>query len=356
MVDKTKILTSFCPDHSCIELKLESRATGYWKFNASLTNDTEYINKLNELLDKWVAEYNYIDDKRVYWDLIKYETAKEIEDDKRWEWEQKNVDVMKYLLESKAEQCEEFRNCLLENKGKVLAETTMSMIWGTGLSPYVSTHTAPYYWPGKNMLGALLMDLTGKLFPGEDMNLDEQSTVQQSEEDDEEDEEEEDAYEDAQGEDNEEDVRDKGTCRDREMIPEETEHTEQMDHSNTDETDDIAPHSSAVSDKTRQTPAGSMKTVTSTFPSVKHSASGVTEKLHVSSPGRTKAALRKGSKSKSMGGNAVKKVGALSTTPGQQDIKTALTGKRKNPYGSPLDSKDAKQAQKQIRKDNSSVK
>ena len=73
MVDKTKILTSFCPDHSCIELKLEIRTTGYWKFNASLTNDTKYINKLNELLDKWVAEYNYIDDKRVYWDLIKYE-------------------------------------------------------------------------------------------------------------------------------------------------------------------------------------------------------------------------------------------------------------------------------------------
>ena len=97
--------------------------------------------------------------------------------------------------------------------------------------------------------------------------------------------------------------------------------------------------------------------MTSTFPSVKHSACGVTEKLHASSTGRTtKTALRKGRKSKSTGGNAVKKAGTLSTTPGQQDIKTALTGKRKNPSGSPLDSKDTKQAQKQIRKDNSSVK
>ena len=50
--------------------------TGYWKFNASLTNDTEYVNQLNQLLDNWVAEYNYITDKRVVWDLLKYEIRK----------------------------------------------------------------------------------------------------------------------------------------------------------------------------------------------------------------------------------------------------------------------------------------
>ena len=32
---------------------------------------------------------------------------------------------MSYLLEAKAKQCEIFKNCLLENKDKVLAEATI---------------------------------------------------------------------------------------------------------------------------------------------------------------------------------------------------------------------------------------
>ena len=53
------------------------------------------------------------------------------------------------------------------------------MIWGTGLSPYVSTHAAPYYWPGKNQLGALLLDLTQKLFPDEAMDHDEHKLMRE---------------------------------------------------------------------------------------------------------------------------------------------------------------------------------
>ena len=61
VVDNAKILTSFCSDHSCVTqelnpLPVESRGAGYWKFNASLTNDAEYINQLNRLLDLWTAE------------------------------------------------------------------------------------------------------------------------------------------------------------------------------------------------------------------------------------------------------------------------------------------------------------
>ena len=68
-VDEAMILSSFCSNHSCVELKLsplpnQTRGTGYWKFNASLTNDTEYINHLNQRLDNWVAEYNYITDTK----------------------------------------------------------------------------------------------------------------------------------------------------------------------------------------------------------------------------------------------------------------------------------------------------
>ena len=90
--------------------------------------------------------------------------SKEIADDEeRWRWEKANPDVMSYLLEAKAKQCDVFKNCLLENKDKVLAEATKSIIWGTGLSPYVTIHTAPNYWPGKNWLGGMLTEFTQKL-------------------------------------------------------------------------------------------------------------------------------------------------------------------------------------------------
>ena len=81
IVDKAQILTSFRSDHSCIALNLspvpkQDRGLGYWKFNASLTSDSEYITQLNQLLDQWLTEYEFIIDKRLTWDLLKYEIRK----------------------------------------------------------------------------------------------------------------------------------------------------------------------------------------------------------------------------------------------------------------------------------------
>ena len=103
-------------------------------------------------------------------------SAEIADDEERWRWEKENANVMNYLLEAKAKQCEIFKNCLLENKDKVLAEATKSMIWGTGLSPYVTTHTAPNYWPGKNWLGGMLTELTQKLIH-EDANIESEGDV-----------------------------------------------------------------------------------------------------------------------------------------------------------------------------------
>ena len=54
------------------------------------------------------------------------------EDTERWHWESGNIDVMKEILEVKADQSEQFRHCLLENRDTVLAEATPSKIWASG--------------------------------------------------------------------------------------------------------------------------------------------------------------------------------------------------------------------------------
>ena len=112
-----------------------------------------------------------------------------------------------------------------------------------------------------------------------------------------------------------------------------------------------------------QTTTGSPKTIL-TSSTVNHGANGYTEKPDANSSQRQsvkktslsectpRTAIRKGSKAKSVGGNTVKKTGSQSKTPKQQDIKTALTTKRKNPSSSPQDNKDTTQAPKQIKKDN----
>jgi ribA/ribD-fused uncharacterized protein len=81
----------------------------------------------------------------------------------RWKWEQENIELMEELLYAKAAQCPQFRQTLLEYQNNTLADASPSLIWGTGLSPFVTEYTSPEYWPGKNNLGALLMELTQRL-------------------------------------------------------------------------------------------------------------------------------------------------------------------------------------------------
>jgi ribA/ribD-fused uncharacterized protein len=85
------------------------------------------------------------------------------DDSQRWELEDENLDLMEELLQCKFAQCEQFKQCLLDNHGKVLAEASRDKLWGSGLSAYVTEHTAPDFWPGKNVLGAMLMHLTAHL-------------------------------------------------------------------------------------------------------------------------------------------------------------------------------------------------
>ena len=78
----------------------------------------------------------------------------------RHSWEDENQDVIKQLLEEKFLQCYEFRQCILDNRGCIFAEaTTSDKRWGTGLNPAVTAVAKPEYWPGKNLLGALITEM-----------------------------------------------------------------------------------------------------------------------------------------------------------------------------------------------------
>ena len=89
--------------------------------------------------------------------------SKEMAEEEREAWDHENVHVMRTLLQQKAKTCMEFRNKLLLNKVKILAESTINKRWGTGLPKFVTEVTELTLWPGTNLLGKLLMELTSQL-------------------------------------------------------------------------------------------------------------------------------------------------------------------------------------------------
>ena len=44
----------------------------YWKFNASLLDDHDFVRLITESVPIWREEFKEVNDKRVLWDLIKY--------------------------------------------------------------------------------------------------------------------------------------------------------------------------------------------------------------------------------------------------------------------------------------------
>lgn len=78
-------------------------------------------------------------------------------------WEDKCEQVMTELLEIKAKTHDDFRNALLESGEKILAEATSHRFWATGLDMRKTEMTKSDWWPGKNMLGKLLMTLRNKI-------------------------------------------------------------------------------------------------------------------------------------------------------------------------------------------------
>ncbi len=49
----------------------QKRGPGFWKFNCNLLKDINYINKINQLIERLENQYHNMEDKGLKWDLIK---------------------------------------------------------------------------------------------------------------------------------------------------------------------------------------------------------------------------------------------------------------------------------------------
>ena len=76
-IEKSDIIPSINSDHSAIFLHFNSldkqkHGPSFWKFNASLIDDNDFVTLINESVLVWLNEFNEVTNKRLLWDLIKY--------------------------------------------------------------------------------------------------------------------------------------------------------------------------------------------------------------------------------------------------------------------------------------------
>ena len=76
-IERCDIIPSINSDHSAIYLHFNSidkpkHGPSFWKFNASLTEDDDFIKLINDSVPVWLNELSEVTDKRLLWDLIKY--------------------------------------------------------------------------------------------------------------------------------------------------------------------------------------------------------------------------------------------------------------------------------------------
>jgi hypothetical protein len=70
-------------DHNPVELNIMSmqettRGRGFWKLNVSLLKDKEFIDIINDVLDKGKNKYRNMEDKGLVWDTVKMEVRSAI--------------------------------------------------------------------------------------------------------------------------------------------------------------------------------------------------------------------------------------------------------------------------------------
>ena len=77
---ESKINLNIYSDHSAVVLSISfseyetPRGPGFWKFNNSLLSDTKYVELLNFLIPKFAKRYKGIEDKGLFWEMIKWKS------------------------------------------------------------------------------------------------------------------------------------------------------------------------------------------------------------------------------------------------------------------------------------------
>ena len=77
-VKKSEIYSPIAPDQKAIYISLSwtnltPRGPGLWKFNNSLLNDKEYVNKIRETYAQTCIYYSDSVNKRLFWEMLKME-------------------------------------------------------------------------------------------------------------------------------------------------------------------------------------------------------------------------------------------------------------------------------------------
>ena len=64
---------TWCSELDCIILWYKPKhGPSFWKFNASLVNDDDFVALINESVPLWLEEFKDVIDKMLLWDLIKH--------------------------------------------------------------------------------------------------------------------------------------------------------------------------------------------------------------------------------------------------------------------------------------------
>jgi len=77
-VQKVDIQSPIAPDHKTVLLSLHWTKVlpvgpGFWKFNNTLLEDNNFVEQMRQRYSGFREKYNYIQDKRMYWELLKME-------------------------------------------------------------------------------------------------------------------------------------------------------------------------------------------------------------------------------------------------------------------------------------------
>jgi ribA/ribD-fused uncharacterized protein len=78
-------------------------------------------------------------------------------------WQEIKENIMIELIQQKIQFCPEFKKALIESGTKILAESTRDRYWASGLNRKLTGVTNPEDFPGRNILGNIMMAERRKL-------------------------------------------------------------------------------------------------------------------------------------------------------------------------------------------------